>query len=123
MASNVDHESKQPTQVVSEPVPSAPAAPTGVAEDAEVEVIPRNRLAIVGLQTHSHNISCLTMVRQVFPALMLSLFLSALDQVRGGGFMQMNADPALQTIVATVLPKIVNSLNGGKSYSWVGRYG
>ncbi|KAI4527869.1 MFS general substrate transporter [Schizophyllum commune Loenen D] len=86
MASNVDQESKQPTQVVSEPVPSAPAAPTGVAEDAEVEVIPRNRLAIV------------------FPALMLSLFLSALDQ----------------TIVATVLPKIVNSLNGGKSYSWVG---
>ena len=53
MASNVDQESKQPTQVVSEPVPSAPAAPTGVAEDAEVEVIPRNRLAIVGLQTHS----------------------------------------------------------------------
>ncbi|KAL1735345.1 major facilitator superfamily domain-containing protein [Schizophyllum commune] len=86
MASNVDQESKQPTQVVSEPVPNAPAAPTGVAEDAEVEVIPRNRLAIV------------------FPALMLSLFLSALDQ----------------TIVATVLPKIVNSLNGGKSYSWVG---
>ncbi|KAL1742377.1 major facilitator superfamily domain-containing protein [Schizophyllum fasciatum] len=82
-ASSVD---QKLADTVSEPVPSAPAANTSVTEDVEVEVIPENRLAIV------------------FPALMLSLFLSALDQ----------------TIVATVLPKIVNALNGGKSYSWVG---
>ncbi|KLO09183.1 MFS general substrate transporter [Schizopora paradoxa] len=40
----------------------------------------------------------------VFPGLMLCVFLAALDQ----------------TIVATALPTIVEQLQGGKNYSWVG---
>lgn len=82
-----DTTEKQPSATLEAAPDAAPAAPADAGQEVdEVEVVPHNRLAIV------------------FPALMLSLFLSALDQ----------------TIVATVLPKIVSSLDGGKSYSWVG---
>ncbi|KAG6860626.1 hypothetical protein C0995_009275 [Termitomyces sp. Mi166 len=66
--------------------PEAKQKPGASWKDKEEHTIPKNRLIIV------------------FPGLMLTVFLAALDQ----------------TIVATALPTIVSQLGGGSNYSWVG---
>ncbi|KAF9013990.1 major facilitator superfamily domain-containing protein [Cyathus striatus] len=63
-----------------------PSKPGASWKDNEEHVLPKNNLPIV------------------FSGLMLTVFLSALDQ----------------TIVATALPTIVSKLGGGEQYSWVG---
>ncbi|KAG6823540.1 hypothetical protein H0H93_003449, partial [Arthromyces matolae] len=66
--------------------PNSKHEPGASWRDNEEHRIPPNRLGLV------------------FPGLMLTVFLAALDQ----------------TIVSTALPTIVEKLGGGNNYMWVG---